>query len=139
MDDIGNILYILAMLAALVFSAIKKQKQAKKPRPMPENESRPEHDPMQEPEEDILGELRELFQKPQQEVVKEEKVKKVAKDVPLYMQAKKKETKRAMTSKKEHVKVGELEDDNEGFEFDKEQIDLRQAVIYSEILKRPYV
>lgn len=134
MDDIGNILYILAMLAALIFSAYKKQKQAKKPMQMPDEHTQPENETMVE--EDVFDELRELFQKPKpQQAVPEPKP--VKDEVPLHMQKKEAPRKSSM-SKQEPVKLVAQEDEYEETEFDREQIDLRQAVIYSEILKRPY-
>ncbi len=135
MDDIGNILYILAMVAALVFSAYKKQKQAKKPMQMPDDEVRPSHDPMDE--EDVLEELRELFQKPKPKpkpVYEEPKV--AQKEMPLHMQ--KKQMPKKDVPKPRPAKLTPIEDEEIGSEFDREPIDLRQAVIYSEILKRPY-
>lgn len=137
MDDIGNILYILAMLAALVFSAYKKQKQSKRQQqPMPEEEHRPAYDPMDE--DDVLTELKELFGKPKAEpkpVVEEAVVQKVeVKPKPLVIQDEKVSEK----VKQEPIRLEVYDDEPEGFIFDKEQIDLRQAVIYSEILKRPY-
>ncbi|WP_430814614.1 hypothetical protein [Carboxylicivirga sp. RSCT41] len=136
MDDIGNILYILAMLAALIFSAYKKQKQSKRPMQAPDEPMRPETESMGE--EDVFEELRELFQNPKpkpQPVVQEPKV--VKKEMPLHMQ-KKEVLKKTEHAKEEPVKLVSIDEESEGFEFDKEQIDLRQAVIYSEILKRPY-
>lgn len=134
MDDIGNILYILAMIAALIFSAYKKQKQAKKTVQAPDEVVRPERDVMEE--DDVLEELRELFQKPKPKpVVEEPKVEK--KVVPLHMQ-RKQEPKKTDIAKQKPVEIISIEEEVEGSEFDKEQIDLRQAVIYSEILKRPY-
>jgi hypothetical protein len=134
MDDIGNILYILVMLAALIFSAYKKQKKAKRPMQMPDDHPQQEGEPMVE--EDVFEELRELFQQPKPKarpVVQEVKVEK--KEVPLHMQ-RKEEPKKPNLPKEEPVELISVED--ESSEFDKEQIDLRQAVIYSEILKRPY-
>lgn len=134
MDDIGNILYILAMLAALVFSAYKKQKQAKKQVPMPEDEQ-PAYHPMDE--EDIVDELRELFQKPKVEKPTPG-VKKPSPVKPAEVKSSKKvEVRKSKPVIKEEIKL-EVFDEVDDMGFDKEQIDLRQAVIYSEILKRPY-
>ncbi len=134
MDDIGNILYILAMLAALVFSAYKKQKQTKKQVPMPEDEP-PTYHPMDE--ENIVEELRELFQKPKVEkpapVVKPAAVARPA----VVRQPMVKVVQPVKPKEKEELKIEVIEDVDD-MVFDREQIDLRQAVIYSEILKRPY-
>ncbi|WP_430810646.1 MULTISPECIES: hypothetical protein [unclassified Carboxylicivirga] len=131
MDDLGNILYVLAMLAALVFSALKKKKQVDKSPPVP-GEERPEFDPMAE--DDIMGELRELFQSKAKEeqpvvrpAVKKEPVR-FEKDLTKQVGKPK-----VMVKKKEPIRL--IEDDEV---YEQEQIDLRQAVIYSEILKRPY-
>ncbi|MCG8580430.1 MAG: hypothetical protein MI866_10960 [Bacteroidales bacterium] len=136
MDDIGNILYILAMLAALIFSAYKKQKQAKKPMQAPDEPVQPDTEAMGE--EDVFEELRELFQnpkpKPQPVVEQPEKIKK---EVPLHMQ-KKEEPKKNDVPKHKPVELISIDEEEESSGFNKEQIDLRQAVIYSEILKRPY-
>ncbi|WP_439181671.1 hypothetical protein [Carboxylicivirga taeanensis] len=134
MDDIGNILYVLAMVAALVFSAFKKQKQAKKDVTLPSDP--PTYHPMDE--EDIVDELRELYQKPKpkkQEPVVEKRKGFVS---PFANDQRFAKAQEAQKAKKKPLKVEVLEEEGEDLAFDKEQIDLRQAVIYSEILKRPY-
>lgn len=132
MDDLGNILYILAMLAAVIFSAFKKKKQVKTGEPMSENTPEPYH-PMDE--EDIMRELKELFQKPK--VVEPEPVKLKVEPQPFLRTE---NTFKVKNKVKEPTKPILEEDEcaEEGFVFNKEQIDLRQAVIYSEILRRPY-
>ncbi|MBR8536586.1 hypothetical protein KDU71_13510 [Carboxylicivirga sediminis] len=135
MDDIGNILYILAMLAALVFSAFKKQKQAKKQMPAPDEQA-PTYHPMDE--EDIVSELKELFQKPKIETPKPAVVKSPEKNQATAFRTFKKEVKKTAPTPPPAPVILEVEELEEVSYFDKEQIDLRQAVIYSEILKRPY-
>ncbi|MBS2211671.1 hypothetical protein KEM09_09670 [Carboxylicivirga mesophila] len=135
MDDIGNILYILAMLAALVFSAFKKQKQAKKQMPAPDEQA-PTYHPMDE--EDIMGELKELFQKPKVEKPKPAAVKSPVKSHTTPFRTLNKDVKKAAPVPASAPIVLEVDESDEASFFDKEQIDLRQAVIYSEILKRPY-
>ncbi len=133
MEDFGDILYVLAVLAALVFSAFKKQKQANKKKPVfDEDES--DYDPMGE--DDVLSELKELFQPKAKEtpLPKEEKV---VKEEPLFIQNQKSVEIKKEPVIKEEIKIVDLKETDESG-FDKEQIDLRQAVIYSEILKRPY-
>ena len=136
MDDLGNILYILVMLGALIFSAFRKQKQAKRPQPMPEDEHRPTYSPMDE--DDVLSELKDLFNQPKEQprpVVEQPPVQKAVIKPPV--QTVHKEKPKSKHSKND-VELEDLNTTGDGFEFDKEQIDLRQAVIYSEILKRPY-
>ncbi|TRX72274.1 hypothetical protein [Carboxylicivirga sp. M1479] len=136
MDDLGNILYIIAMLAALVISALKKQKKARAKEVMPDT-----NEPMQPSveEEDILADLKDLFQ---QSTEKKEKVvpvqKPKPKHVPLHMQAKPQVKTKVRNVVQKPLDLKHDEYENDGFEFDKEQIDLREAVIYSEILNRPY-
>jgi len=139
MEDFGDILYVLAMLAAVIFSAFKKQRKTKPNMPVPQDADQPGYDPMQEEEEeDIIKDLRELFQpkapKQEQAEVKAEQ----PQAVPLHMQPKTPVTKTVSQTAVDPIKASQLENEEDYFEFDKEQIDLRQAVIYSEILTRPY-
>ena len=135
MDDFGDILYILAMLAALVFSAIKKSKQSKK-RPAAPVETQPDpFDPMEE-DEPIIQDLRDLF-KPKP--VKPQPVPEVSKvkteQAKPFQKASLSQTPKRSTKTLDIIDIDETTEDNE---FLEDGIDLRQAVIYSEILKRPY-
>ncbi len=132
MDDLGNILYILAMLAAVIFSALKKKKQAKGMEQMPD-EVPPIHHPMDE--DDMVRELKELFKSPKQNQPQPKRRQVVVQPQPVNVKQAGNVTSKPKFSKPIIEEVEEVEDD---FVFDKEQIDLRQAVIYSEILKRPY-
>jgi len=135
MDDFGDILYILAMLAALVFSAIKKSKQSKK-RPAAPVETQPDpFDPMEE-DEPIIQDLRDLF-KPKP--VKPQPVPEVSKvkteQAKPFQKASLSQTPKRSTKTLDIIDIDETTEANE---FLEDGIDLRQAVIYSEILKRPY-
>lgn len=132
MDDLGNILYILAMLAAVVFSAFKKKKQVKRAEQMPEEMPTPYH-PMDE--DDIVRELKELFQQPK--AAAPEPVKSKVEPQPFLKPENTFKPKNRVKEPKKPI-FEEAESVEEGFGFNKEQIDLRQAVIYSEILRRPY-
>jgi len=135
MDDFGDIFYILAMLAALVFSAIKKSKQSKK-RPAAPVESQPDpFDPMEE-EEPIIQDLRDLFKPKQtrpQPVPAVSKVK--TEQAKSFQRASIPKTPRRSTKPLDLIDIEETSGSTDIFE---DGIDLRQAVIYSEILKRPY-
>lgn len=129
MDNLGDILYVLAMIAAVVFSAIKKQRQAKKQAPIPSEANQPT-----EANDDVFEELKELFQNKEPKIVKKPLEK--PKPKPLHAQKKSVQIKPKTVTKPVDLKADEEE--NIGFEFDTEQIDLRQALIHSEILNRPY-
>ena len=135
MDDFGDILYILAMLAALVFSAIKKSKQSKK-RPAAPVETQPDpFDPMEE-DEPIIQDLRDLF-KPKP--VKSQPVPEVSKIKTEQAKPFQKES-LSQTPKRstKTLDIIDIDETTEANDFLEDGIDLRQAVIYSEILKRPY-
>lgn len=134
MDDFGDILYVLAMLAALVFSAIRKSKQSKKQPAAPVETPADRFDPMEE-DEPIIQDLRDLFKpkppRPQPVSVTEFKTEQ-AKSL---QQKSRPKTQRKSTKP---LDVIETEEASESTDFFEDGIDLRQAVIYSEILKRPY-
>ena len=115
-----------------MFSAFKKQKQAKQRQNMPD-EVVSDQQPLDE--DDVISDLRELFNQRQAPKVEPAKqpITKVEKQSPKVI---KESVKRTHSKPQSEIKI--QDEEYEGFEFDKEQIDLRQAVIYSEILKRPY-
>ena len=133
MEDFGDIFYVLAMLAALVFSAFKKQRKGKRNVATPQ-ETDKRYDPMQE--EDILEDLKDLFQPKEQKQTKPALKKEEPKTPPLQTQTTNAST--ILKSRKRQIDHKPVEDNEIGFEFNKEEIDLRQAVIYAEILNRPY-
>lgn len=133
MEDFGDILYILAMLAALVFSALRKKKKVKEQSRVPDQPAHSPFDPLEE-EDDVLADLKELF-KPEKKAEPEPVF---VKEEPQKVQLPKKYKATRETIKPEAIELISLNDDYHEFEFDKENLDLRQAVIYSEILNRPY-
>ena len=137
MDDLGNIIYVLAMVAAVIFSAIKKQRKIKNNGPVPPVADQPSDDTMRE--EDIIEDLKELFQ-PQRQPQKPPTAvaKKKQQALPLYMREKEVVKRKDANRIQQVLDEGGGEGHESAFEFDKEQIDLRRAVIYSEILTRPY-
>ncbi|MCU4163069.1 hypothetical protein [Carboxylicivirga caseinilyticus] len=133
MDDFGDILYVLVMLGALVFSVIRKAQQAKKNVPRPGSESSNPYDPLDE-EEPLMEEIREMFSKP-----------KVPKPQPVFEKPKteikpfaKNVAKPIVKRSIEPLEVINTEEEHDPFIFDVEEVDMRKAVIYSEILNRPY-
>ena len=133
MDDFGDILYVLAMLAALVFSVIKKSNQAKKRPSVPMDTEPDPFDPMEE--EPIIQDLRDLF-KPRQPRPQPATEASVQKTEPVTVRP-------TIISRIPHrltkpLEVIDLDETSAPTDFFEEGIDLRQAVIYSEILKRPY-
>ena len=135
MDDFGDILYVLAMLAALVFSAIRKSKQSKKRSAAPVETQPDAFDPMEE-EEPIIQDLRDLFKprQPKPQPVPDASEFKTE-QVKSYQQTSIPKTQRRSTKP---LEVDDLDETSGTADLFEEGIDLRQAVIYSEILKRPY-
>ncbi len=133
MDDFGDILYVLAMLAALVFSVIKKSNQAKKRPSVPMDTEPDPFEPMEE--EPIIQDLRDLF-KPRQPRPQPATEPSVQKTEPVT-------GRQTIISRIPHrltkpLEVIDLDETSAPTDLFEEGIDLRQAVIYSEILKRPY-
>ncbi len=138
-EGLGDILYFLAMIAFFVISAISKSKKAKKkvvppPKPfdhpaMPKkgagNSGFPWLDEIFEEEsEDIVT---ETVQEP--EPVNEEVIIEVEND---------QKAKNIIKKQKQPFDHYDVKDsDQEGSYWDEEEFDLRKAVIFSEILKRP--
>ena len=136
MEDFGDILYILAMLAALVFSALRKKKQVKERPNQPVETSRSPFDPFEE-DDNVFDELKEIFRPEEREVepapvIKEEKPKEVLKRIEY------KKEKYVPKKVSKTVELIALEEDYDDFSFIEEEVDIRKAVIYSEILNRPY-
>nr|WP_319400193.1 hypothetical protein [uncultured Carboxylicivirga sp.] len=138
MEDFGDILYILVMLGALVFSVIRKAQQAKNNVPKPNSNAENPYDPMDE-EEPLMEELREMFSKPKapqpQPVFEKPKVEVKSVTKPIVKPINRPSLDRKSTKP---LEVIETEEEHDGFVFDLEEIDMRKAVIYSEILNRPY-
>lgn len=148
MDDVfGEILYIIIMLAIFIFSAFRKKKVAGGN--MPEEK---EFNPMEEiftPFEDLIEEPEEEPKPPKEEAtlssapntienypfVKEDYVftsNTSPEDIRRQRKNKKSKRQTVLRSEEENLKFDELSDEHLLKNFD-----LRKAVIYSEILKRP--
>lgn len=130
MEDFGDILYILVMLGALIFSAIRKSKQTARRSPMAEPESSSK-DPLAE-DEPGFEDLRELF-RPKQAQPQPVKIK----PKPVVQTVSKPVKKTAVAKKSKQLELIDINEED-AFEFEADELDLRKAVIYSEILKRPY-
>lgn len=120
------------MLGAVVFSIIKKSNA--KQRGVTGEKTSP-FDPMAESD-PMLDELKELFSKPkpkpQVEPISEDVIKpKLKAQQPIVKQ------KVPVSKPKKNLETLDVEEE-EGFNFIAEEVDLRKAVIYSEILNRPY-
>ena len=136
--DIGDLLYVLIMVVALVFSFIKKAK-GKEQRP---NAHIPEHEV-----EDTLSEVFPTFKQiwEEQKVPEPPKVRTFPppvqhqrKVIDKGVRIKDRKTITSGLKKRDTHKVFLDEDENNEIPYwNKEPIDLQKAVIYSEILKRP--
>lgn len=127
MDDIGNIVYLIMILISVIAGVVNKwnkKEQGKMPAPIPDVDYTPES----------VEEIEPVPSDPKAE-------KRLAE-----MEAKAKEALRAHEERrkkrrKSHLK--EFDPDNETnnltSEFDPREFDARKAVIYSEILKPPYL
>ncbi len=133
MDDLGNILYILFAIAAVVFNIMRKGKQDKTSTPPPVD--------TKDPFEDIIPKFEQMFkpeEKAQYEPVKiniEKKPKKEPKPVLNDFEEKKKQIQARVNripNKKTKETLIEVEEISEPGWFN-----AREAIIYSEILKRP--
>jgi len=144
MDDLGTILYLVFAVLAAVFSMIKKNNQRKKtnsPTPSAEPDSGSVLD-------DLLPEFKKLFDEPRTEPTPVENFepdpelfkKPEPKPREITIEEKKRQldristldTKAKAANKTKQQKPIEVEDETEENWFN-----ARQAIIYSEILKRP--
>ncbi len=134
MDDLGNIFYILFAIVAVVFNIMRKGKQAKPSTPPPAESN--------DPFEDIIPKFEQMFSS-EEKKIQDEQVndniiktpKKEPKPVINDFEEKKKQihaTINRIPNKKTKDILIEVEEISEPGWFD-----AREAVIYSEILKRP--
>ena len=140
-EGLGDILYFLAMIAFFVISSIAKSKKAKK-------QAVPPSEPTGYPEDtETSGEdssgfpwLDDIFQDEEEEPPVAETMPETmpgyenmaVEPKPAYTE----ET--ANTKKREAFVYSEIDDsDGTGSFWDEEEFDLRKAIVFSEILKRP--
>lgn len=131
MDDFGSIIYIVFTIIAVVFSIMKKNKQKEKTTTIPTESSDP------------LNEVLPTFEK----IFGNEKLNPVPKPVDISEPIKKKEVVNSFEAKKREMesrfsrikkeKPVEKEISKESSEEQETYFNLRKAVIYSEILRRP--
>ena len=151
-ENLGDILYFLAMIAFFVISAIAKSKKAKK-------KVVPPPKPVEKPEKNVgdggssgFPWLDEIFKEEEQEVVEEqvpdtgtetEAVKEVPVDDRIEIKVMKEELVDdrieidEVVFEHENFIYSTVESEDGGSYWDEEEFDLRRAVIFSEILKRP--
>ncbi len=130
MEDLGDFLYIIFAIIGVVFSLLTKNKKAKKATPPIKNEV---NDPFEENQpsfENIFGTEKPPGVKP--EAVKQPEKSKT--EVSIEEKKKQMDSKMSRIKSKKRTKEEEVEMESldEGISFN-----LREAVIYSEILKRP--
>ncbi len=132
MDDLGNILYILFAIAAVIFNIMRKGKQAKPSTPPVDTK---------DPFEDIIPKFEQMFkpeekaQHKQVNINSEKKSKKEPKPVLNDFEEKKRQIQAKVNripNKKTKETLIEVEEISEPGWFN-----AREAIIYSEILKRP--
>jgi hypothetical protein len=154
-DSLGDILYILVMIGALIFSVIKKSRNAGR-----NGEVVPEHE-VEDYSDDTLPPFREWFddeaiKKPPREYQNEPEIEpmqaeklqhqKLQYKKPDYQSIKKSDSLRRperitrITRKPVHKSLAEETDSyDKDSVWDAENFDLKQAIIYSEIIKRPTI
>jgi hypothetical protein len=155
MDSIGDILYILVMVGALIFSVIKKSRDAARNREvMPESEAEdyPQEafPPFSEwlDDEVITKPTREFQYEPEIEPMQAERLQhqKLQYKKPDYQSIRKSDSLKRperitrITRKPVHKSLADEADSyNDSSVWDGESFDLKRAIIYSEIIKRPTI
>lgn len=158
MDGIGEIIYIIIMLVIFIFSALKRKKPERNDMPMPEDqESRSPFDEVFSPFKEIFEDEEPVPQKsPQQPIAEEQPVppgKQIRdlKDAPFVKEDyvftantspadARRQRKNRAPGRQEKLKSEEidaLKTEEDGRAVNHDWFKLREAVIYSEILKRP--
>ena len=138
--EIGDLLYVLIMVVALVFSVLKKAKGKEQ-----RGTVTPDHE-VDDSLSEIFPTLKQIWEEqkvPEYPITptpfssyvnQKENREKIKKRIRI----KDRKTITSSLKKRTAQKVFLDEDENEGISYwNKEPIDLRKAVIYSEILKRP--
>jgi len=155
MDDFGEIIYIIIMVVIFIFSALKSKKGKRGDAPLPESDSGSPMDEVFSPFKDIFDDEEEEFRREEPE--------RTSPPEPAYEASGRKDLKDAPFVKEDYVftantspgdarrqrknkapgRKTQLQSENDMAYADKtgtelvEWFDLRQAVIHSEILKRP--
>ncbi len=152
-DGLGDILYLVAMAALFIFSSIMKSRKAKKnlpPQPAPEK-----FDPWEDEEEDTTPTFEDIFRtqpttnipeptpapvvaKSRTDLVKErEEITRqmFAAQQPVASDQRKQPADVAVGSGFEYSEVDGTHDTDSYWDY--EEFDLKKAVVFSEILKRP--
>jgi len=132
MDDLGNILYILVAIAAVIFNISRKGKKAKPSTPPVETK---------DPFEDLIPKFEQLFKpevknqenpvsvSPKKDIKQEPKP--VLNDFKEKLKQVHSKTNRIPNIKTKEILIEVIEDSEPGW------FNAREAIIYSEILKRP--
>lgn len=128
MDNIGDILYVLFIVIALIASVMKKRKQ---------QEAVPPFVPDGEHELNLPEELKEIFQKKRQEFVKPRKTKAAGQQELVKKEPEKRFKTGIVTTVKARKSQEVYEQEFTSEETEGEEMDWQRAVILSEILKRP--
>ncbi len=136
MDDFGTIIYIIFTIIAIVFSIIKKSNQKRQDTPAPSSSN--------DPFDEVIPDFEQLFKSEKGETEKTlqmESVKEVVKPTQAKTTAhefqekmKQMESKMSRISSRNKIK---REEEETSSEESKSWFNARQAIIYSEILKRP--
>ncbi len=144
MDDLGSILYLVFTVAAVIFSIVKKSNQNKNKKAVTSDSATAPKSGSKDVLEDIFPQLKGMFE-PQVEkptFIKEEptsKPKPVVNKRSYEFEKTRKTTLRSSekTSLKTKVKEKNQESIKREVKYENHWFDARQAIIYSEILKRP--
>lgn len=140
--DFGDYAYIIFLILGAIFSAFnkKKKKNRKEAKPTSDPTSRPSKPNVSVSFEDLINKLNDQMESPAPVTPPSpviERVKKREEPRRAQMEKVEVEKKSAKTTKPSPSQTV-LEVKSEHAEDEDSHFDLRQAVIYSEILKRPY-
>lgn len=128
MDNIGDILYVLFIVIALVASVMKKRKQ---------QEAVPPFMPDREQELNLPEELKEIFQKKRPEFIRPRKARTEAKQELVKTEPEKRFKTGIVTSVTARKTQEAYEQEVTGEDNEGEEVDWQRAIILSEILKGP--
>ncbi len=148
MDDLGSILYLVFTVLAVIFSIVKKSNQNKEKKSVTTDTTHEDESVGKDILEDIIPQLKGMFDKPNIERNTVEpnitKQKIITKPEPIssrsdYQFAQQKSTLNSSSknSVREKVKSSSSEPKGKVVESSESWFNAREAIIYSEILKRP--